>query len=68
MKPRHNRLCGSEEFPVTNSTTFYLTRFTAGNAEVAINRAGTHLTSERSPLVNECAMLEESQLRFTVTH
>jgi hypothetical protein len=39
---------GSEEFPVTNSTTCYCTRFTAGNAEVAINRAGTHLTGERS--------------------
>jgi hypothetical protein len=46
-----HRVYGSEEFPVTNSTTFYCTRFTAGKAEVVINRPGTHLSSERSPLV-----------------
>ena len=44
-----HRLCGSEEFPVTNSSTFYCTRFTAGNSEVAINRPDTP-ASERSPL------------------
>jgi hypothetical protein len=35
-------MCGSEEFTVTNSTTFYCTRFTVGNVEVAINRPRTH--------------------------
>jgi hypothetical protein len=44
-------------------TTSYCTCFTAGNVDVAIHRADSHLTSERTPLVCLIAISPIDKLR-----